>query len=473
MNFSTILQAVREGWDFVWPPCVLVLVLGGLFWLIAPSTFKHFKDGSQSQFHHRRKLLAFLRLYGLKPFLPAMDAFAVLLILYVLQLLPAAIGAALPGRFVYYDAASWVETQPPADLMCALAAIPGATLDSLEQDIKIRERATQAKLGVAAGGELFSAAGMERQLSATRKEFYLCKFLILYSLVVAAFEIKRTRKFLRPLGLLVPVVAVLVLAAAYLAERQIYEFEQYRYTLLNDLQVIEDMEGFSCNKAAEAQKDAITGVLLPPFASTEIEQEPVIRVTFVDFYLKWLPRHLLEKRRTTNLNKAYFDEQAAGSIFSPDQIGQQREKTVAAWQVTAPQVDKSQLEQTASRLLAADYFLPAMVDKAGLLAGSVLYVAAPGSPLHYIADPQTALPNSRLTYPKPSPAQAPLCPAKYLTEVEQLDATATALPGRELTLLWSLGRTYPYVVTETVFCTPQDYVHAQRLAIGYKIARLW
>jgi hypothetical protein len=466
MNFSSILQAVREGWNFVWPPCVLVLLLAVLFWLLAPSTFTDCKTGFSKLSKRRRKLMTFLSLYGLRKFLPAIDAFTVLLILYLLQQLPPAIGQVLPGQFVFDDTALWAQNSE--NLVCALAAVPGATLDNLEQGIKVREKAVEAKLGAGAGNELFNAEWAEKELDVTIREFNLCKFVILYSLVLAGIEIFRKKRFWHSVLLLLPVLAVLLICAFYLFERVAYEREQQRYQLMDDLQVIEEIDGFSCAKVSAEQSEEIYRTLL--LARSESRGRNATQLEFVSFYYKWLKDHLTPQQKGDTTYKTPLEAESAKSLFTPDWITSAEKKTAASWGNLLPGETKP-LDQTANRLLEMDYFLPSMADQENLEPGSILFSHGSATPLHYFVPLWMVTTDSQVLYPAPTSLQNALCPPGYHPQVQRF-GSSNSISRDAVTLLWQVERESPLIVTERLSCVPDDPAHAQEFILGYKIAKV-
>jgi len=155
MNVPSILDAVREGWNFVWPPCFLLLVLVVLFRILAPLSLKDFGGYIGGLLQQQKKLIAILRVSGLRKFVGIIEAFVILFFLYVVHQVVPAIGDAIPGQLTYIPSAMWVHTVDHESLVCALASLPGASIDTLEGEINIRKKAIQAKLGVARAEDFF------------------------------------------------------------------------------------------------------------------------------------------------------------------------------------------------------------------------------------------------------------------------------------------------------------------------------
>ena len=468
MNFSSILQAVREGWNFVWPPCVLALLLAGLFRLLAPSTFTDCKTGFGKLFSRRRRLMASLRMYGLTKFLPAIDGFTVLLILYLLQQVPPTIGQVLPGHFVFDDTALWAQSH--GDLVCALAAVPGADLDSLAQGIKVKEKAVEAKLGAGAGNELFSEEWADKEMNVTIREFNLCKFVILYALLLAGIEIYRKKKtFWAAVLPLIPVLAALVICAGYLFEKVVYEREQQRYQLMNDLQVVEEIDGFSCAKAPVEQKEGIYRTLL--LARSETRGAKATQLEFIDFYYKWLKDHFTPERNAPSSRKVMLEAESAKSLFTPDWIADAQKKAVASWSALLPRDEEQPLEKSADRLLGMDYFLPSMADQQNLEPGSILFSHGGTTPLHYFVPSWMVTTSSNVFFPTPTAVVSDVCPAGYHPQVQQFDSS-NSFSADAVTLLVQVERQSPLIVTERLSCAPDDRAHAQEFVLGYKIAKV-
>ena len=466
MNFSSILQAVREGWNFVWPPCVLALLLAGLFRLLAPSTFTDCKTGFGKLFGRRRRLMASLRLYGLTKFLPAIDGFTILLILYLLQQLPPAIGHALPGQFVFDDTPLWAQSSE--DVVCALAAVPGATLDNLAQGIKVREKAVEAKLSAGAGNELFGAEWAQNNLDATIREFDLCKFVILYSLVVAGIELFRKKKFWHPVLWLLPVLAVLLICIFYLSDRVGDDRVQQSYQLMNDLQVVEQIDGFSCAKVSAEQAEQDYRTLL--VARTGSRGSKATQLEFDSFYLRWLKEHITPERKATTSYKTLLEAESAKSLFAPDWIASAEKKTAASWSALLPGKQK-QLDQTVDHLVEMDYLLPSMADQENLDPGTILFSHRETTPLHYFVPSWMVTTSSQVAYPAPTNLQSALCPAGYHPDVQQL-GSSNSISHDAKTLLRQVERGAPLIVTERLSCAPDDPAHAQGFVLGYKIAKV-
>ncbi|MGB6828397.1 MAG: hypothetical protein WBE41_10170 [Terracidiphilus sp.] len=466
MNFSSILDAVREGWNFVWPPCVLALLLAGLFRFLAPETSKDCKAWLGKLSKRRRALMAFLSLYGLRKFLPAIDGFSVLLILYLLQQLPPAIGYVLPGQFVSDDTALWA--QSTGDVVCALAAVPGANLDNLSRDIIVREKAIEAKLGPGAGNELFGADWAQSRLDATIREFDLCKFGILYSLALAGIEIFRKKNFRHSFLSLPLVLAALFICAFFLVARVEDDRVQQSYQLMDDLQVVEQIDGFSCAKVSAEQAEQNYRTLL--LARTASRGRKQTELEFVSFYLKWLKEHLTPEQKAATSYKTLLEAESAKSLFTPDWIASAEKKTAASWSALLPGNQKP-LDQTIDRLVEMDYFLPSMADQENLDPGSILFSHGETTPLHYFVPSWMVTTSSQVLYPAPTSFQSVLCPVGYHPQVQRFGSSNSISHDAE-TLLWQVERGSPLIVTERLSCAPDDAAHAQEFVLGYKIAKV-
>ena len=467
MNFSSILQAVSQGWDFVWPPCVLLLVLVALLRILAPLTYKDFVALLQRLSERQRTFVAILRLYGLRRLLPAIDAFLIIFVLYLVQHLAPAIGNALPGHLVYDDESMWVSLSDQGSLVCALAAMPGANLDTLEQEIKVKERTMQSKLGAAGNVQIFDNGYSDRRFSATLQAFNLCKALILYLLLLAGYEAIRKKKRARTLGYLFPILVLLTVTAAFFVEKHVYVWEQGRYALLNDARILANLDGVSCEKITPERRDDIYRMLL--LARRDLKKSPSWRVEFIDYYFTWLRRHLLPQRRNGDSYKMYLQPQLRGSLFSQDAESGFTAQTAEALRERYPKGSGTPLDPALRGTLELDYILPKMVDRDQLDAGSILYFTKQGEALHFFAGPSYLMPEFRELFSSPTGPQSALCPAAFRAEVEQFD-TSTLLQSDDLALIREIPNTL--IVTERLSCRPDDSAHGQPFTLGYKVSRI-
>ncbi len=487
MNFSSILQAIREGWDFVWPPCVFLLILVALLRIIAPVTFQDFVRVVRIGSERQRTVVALLRVYGLRRFLPAIDVFAILLVLYVVQQLVPAIGQALPGIVVYDDSAMWIRMNRSANVACALALVPGATLNTLEREIEIKEKSLQSKQGSGAGPEFFYTPGAEKRMDTTLREFNLCKALIAFSIFAWGFELVRRKKaktapkrrLAAALAYPLLVLAALVFIAVFLLEKQAYEWQQKDFALLDDAQVIADLEGTSCGKVPENQRDAIYRTLLME-QSLRSDAIPW-RVEFIDFYYRWLRTHVLPEKRPRPRANASQEPAHIALLFSIDFSARMQATMADNWHASMPQAPKEDLEHAAKALLASDYLLPAMVGTGeaipkssrdqDLPVGSILYSNGSDQPLRFLASPFEVFPHFVYLFPTPSPAQDGLCPRDFHAMAAHLDPSLS-IPSDDFSLIWQIRGQPGLIVTEKLTCNPVDQAHSLPFTLGYKVAQI-
>lgn len=147
MTVSSILDAVREGWNFIWPPCFLLLVLIAITRILAPLSLKDLAAYLGRLLQHQKKVIALLRVYGLGKFVGVIEAFVILFLLYVLRLAIPIVGDAIPGQMTYTPSAMFVQTVDRESLVCALASVPGATIDTLQEEINIRKKRYKPRWG--------------------------------------------------------------------------------------------------------------------------------------------------------------------------------------------------------------------------------------------------------------------------------------------------------------------------------------
>jgi len=467
MTVSSILDAVREGWNFVWPPCFLLLVLLVLARILAPLSLRDFGSYLGRLLQLQKRLIAILRLYGLGKFVGIIEAFGILFLLYVVHQVVPAVGDAIPGQLTYTPSVMWVRTVDHESLACALASLPGASIDTLEGEVSIRKKAIQAKLGGARAEDFFSSDWWQRKNGDTVLAFNICKALMLYAVVVAVIEVVRKRKVLRSVGVLFLVLLGLILLAAYLLGEQVYEHEQEDFALLSDARVMADVDGFSCENIPTAQADQIRRTLWR--AERDSEVEPGWRLEVVDYYFTWLRRKLSPQQVPQEQSQVYLAGYSPGILSDTPRLKQLIADTDRVWRTQIPKESQQDIARTIQHLLNLGYVLPLMITDDKQLTGSLLRSSSTDATFRFFASATDVLAPLRFSLPDPTSEQKSLCPSRYFAEVEKLEASD----------LQTVGHINPFtdlrdllVVTEKLTCLPQTLGPNQPLVLGYRLARI-
>jgi hypothetical protein len=466
MNLSSILSAVSEAWNFVWPPCALLLVLLVLLRILAPLSFKDFVAYLQRLLEQQKKVIALLRVYGLRKFVGIIEAFVILFLLYVIHQVVPAVGNAIPGQLTYTPSAIWLRLNDQESLICALASLPGSTIDTLESDISVRKKAIQAKLSVSKADYFFGSDSWQERNGAATEAFNVCKTLILYSVLIAALEAVRKRKILRPLVSLLLVLTALTAVAAYLFGEQVYGHEQEHSALLRDARVMADLDGFSCQKIPTEQRDDIRRTLWKEYRMRE--KDSSWRFEVVDYYVTWLRRSLFPERIPPTASGIYFSTYSLPASIDGKALETLTKETASEWHQEVPEISEEAATKMVKRLAGLDYVLPGMIADDHQQTGSLLNFTAADRKFHFFASPENVFEHFEFLAPQPTPDQLAFCPVNYTARVEEFNRSKATL----------IGNINPYmdlrgmlIVTEKLACLPSNGA-ARPLILGYKVAQV-
>jgi hypothetical protein len=218
MNFSQITGAVRDLWDFIWPPVILLCVLTVVCRLLAPELTARVTSRVRSAFTASIgdvSLRSNLDQFGLGKILPAVALFVIVFLLYVSRALVIATGDLIPPTVFYQPDTALARKLSDEEIICLFAVYPNSNLSRIE-----RLAVEQGKL------KQDSDSHWEERSGRMHIGFITTKFVVVWALAWAVTEAIATRRILRTLARFVGVVAVCVLVAFVFLTLYLYSIDQ-------------------------------------------------------------------------------------------------------------------------------------------------------------------------------------------------------------------------------------------------------
>lgn len=239
MKLSDITGAVRDLWEFVWPPVVLLTLLLAIAWFIARETSREVVARLRVESTDPAWLASLkptLEGLGLTKLLPILGLFTIVFVLYVTRSMVLAAGHLIPPAIYYRSDVVIAKYMSNQELACLWRMFP--------RDIGLGNIRELAKKKAPRESESTSwsrrSVGLYGRINAT-------KFLAVWALLLAAVEVTRHKSRGRTIARLFLVLGVCLFSAVVLLGLYLYTVEQSIHDEIRDLRALIFLEG-NCSK---------------------------------------------------------------------------------------------------------------------------------------------------------------------------------------------------------------------------------
>ncbi|HXA18615.1 MAG TPA: hypothetical protein VN380_16595 [Thermoanaerobaculia bacterium] len=253
MNFAQIAAAVKDVWDFLWPPIALIVVLLAITRAVAPKTNVVLALWLRARLdsEHQARMNEIVDRVGLGKTLAATFIFIGVFALYVTATVSTVVGAAIPPNISYFPDRILARRISDDDAACIWSRYPYT--EGLRDAIDAARRDGHLKMVEEASNPWRESA------LAARRTFDAVKFLALWALAFAVAEAWRTRRFLRPAARAVIIMSLLSMLELIVFVHFLYCARQSVFTSVVDLTAIERVLG-TCNERTRLTPDQKTAI---------------------------------------------------------------------------------------------------------------------------------------------------------------------------------------------------------------------
>jgi len=298
MDFSGLVNAVRDFWNFFWPAAICLTLLLGITKLVAPvaasrieARVKQFKPGAESQI----SVFKSLKRFGFDKLVPVMIAFCLLFLTDVAKTMVVLAGEALPPNIHYRYDMWFLQHASDQRLRCLWAHFDDApSFNDFQQDV---ERALSEVEAANKDSELFTSINNWRRQSSNAFEGYSgCKFFIAWSVLWALIDAIVTRKLIRPAALLALSLVLLSLAGTVFLFRHVWGIDQEQYARVQAVEVFLFEKPPQCRSLTAMQQQAYDDAISAEMQQSEYEHEYRwwnVR-PFDSYYLHWVVQQVVK-----------------------------------------------------------------------------------------------------------------------------------------------------------------------------------
>jgi CheY-like chemotaxis protein len=291
MDFSSLVKAVQDFWNFVWPPVVCLVILLGTIYAVAPSAasrvgklLTRLRPSPSSQLSAAKNLKRF----GLDKLLPILAAFCVLFLMDVARTMVVLVGDALPPSISYRYDLWFLQHASDERIPCLWAHFDDAPrLNELQNDI---ERTLSESEATSKNSHVFeNIRNWNEQSGKAHTAFSACKFFIAWALFWTLVEIALAKRLLRALFFVV-CLAIFSLAGTFYFFRHIWAIEQEQYARVEAVQVFLFQKPPQCRSISATQQNAYNEIVTDAQRSADQGKEHqwwTIRM-FDAYYLRWI-----------------------------------------------------------------------------------------------------------------------------------------------------------------------------------------
>lgn len=291
MDFSGLVRAVQDFWNFVWPPVVCLAILLGTIYAVAPSAasrvgtlLARLKPSPSSQLSAAKNL----RRFGFDKLLPLLAAFCVLFLMDVARTMVVLVGDALPPSISYRYDLWFLQHASDERIPCLWAHFDDAPrLNELQNDV---ERTLSESEAVSKNSHLFeNIRNWSEHSGKAHTAFSACKFFMAWALFWTLVEIVLTKRLQRALFLVV-CLAILLLAGTFFFFRHIWAIEQEQYARVEAAQVFLFQKPPRCHSISATQQSAYDEIVTDAQRTADQGKEHqwwTIRM-FDAYYLRWI-----------------------------------------------------------------------------------------------------------------------------------------------------------------------------------------
>jgi CheY-like chemotaxis protein len=305
VDFSGLVRAIQDFWNFFWPAAVCLVILLGIVRTVAPCSTAGIRTWlTRLRPDDQAQVSAFkvIKRFGVDKLIPIAVAFCLLFFMDVAKTIVISAGEALPPTIVYRYDLWFLKHSSDEGFSCLWAHFSDKpTLDGLQRDVERELGELEAK---SKDSKAFESVNYWTQKGGTAQEgFSACKFFIAWAILWAVIESLVTKKSAHPLSAAAICVGVLAITSALFLFRDVWSIEQAEYSRLSAVEVVLFQEKPSCQEITEEQQAAYIKVIEDTARIQMSENERWWRIQLFDsYYLRWLWREFF-----TNEKRPSFD----------------------------------------------------------------------------------------------------------------------------------------------------------------------
>jgi hypothetical protein len=264
MDFSGLVKAVHEFWDFIWPPVICLVILLSIMRYLAIDTLKSiWERGARSRPTSAAQRSAYktLKRFGLDKLLPIAAAFCLLFLMDVARTTVLEVGRALTPTISYRDDVWFAQHSRNVDVRC-LWSYYGDEPTLTEFGEEIRQTLGEEKAVNKGASLLEEVNDWEARDGSAHVALSACTFFATWAIFWAAVEVFRTRKTPQPgrrLGRrLAGCLIVLAVAGGFFFYRQIWAADQAEFSRISAAKVFLAQKSAKppCSSMTAAQQKA-------------------------------------------------------------------------------------------------------------------------------------------------------------------------------------------------------------------------
>ena len=269
MDFSGLVTAVHEFWNFIWPPVICLVILLAIMRYLANDTLKSIWDRvarSRPTSAAQRSAYKTLKRFGLDKLLPIAAAFCLLFLMDVARTTVLGVGQALTPTISYRDNVWFAQHSNNEDVRC-LWSYYGDEPSLAQFGGEIRQTLSEEKVVNKGASLLGDVNHWEVRDGSSHVALSACTFFATWAIFWAAVEIFRTRKTPHPERRLVRRLAgcliVLMVVGGFFFYRQIWAADQVEYSRIAAVKVFLAQKSARppCSGMTEAQQKAFDNVV--------------------------------------------------------------------------------------------------------------------------------------------------------------------------------------------------------------------
>ena len=298
MDFSGLVKAVREFWDFIWPPVICLAMLVIIARVVAAGTVariwtwvKIAKPKPESQLAAAKTLKHF----GVDKLVPFALAFCLLFALDMVRATVVMAGDAMSPKLVYpYDI--WLAQRANDDRFKCLWMYYGDFPKLSEFQNHMDRTLTEEEARDKNSRLLISMGQWEEQNGKAAASFAACKFFIAWALLWATLEMVKEKTVWKPVSRFLICLAVFLIAGTVFFFRQVWAVDQSESARLAAVEVLmaqkvnKDYNFITCSKLSddmEANFEKVVGNDRRSLLSDGVRRWWEVRA-FDSYYLRWI-----------------------------------------------------------------------------------------------------------------------------------------------------------------------------------------
>lgn len=266
MDFSSLVKAVQDFWNFIWPPVLCTLALIGIAYFEAPNWCRRVRGFLIAKKPSPESQIAFAKLskrFGLDKLAPIVIAFTLLFVLSATRNVVLLLGSLVPIE-VTNTPDLWIQSHSQDPRLADLWLSYGTNGNASALHQQIQRSVDEAKQKDANGSVISSFQYWKNIAGSDTEMFNACKFLVLWSILMLLLELRERRQPTRALGRCFVLVTVLLFAAACYVVLDIYALDQQQYAALDVAEVYKSPEAHNCETNSDPQCEMYRKVMEAP-----------------------------------------------------------------------------------------------------------------------------------------------------------------------------------------------------------------